>query len=126
MIKIFLLTACLAGIIFLADHFFPSMFIHPAIWVMLAFFLIVALISHYITEIGVRKRKDNIVNYYFSTMLLRLLLSIAFIGFFVYSKAEDIFLFVANFFILYLLYVGFEIYWLLTNLRRNSKNARQT
>ncbi len=108
---------------FLADHLFAWTFIHPTIWIMLAFFFIVSLISHYIIEIGVKKKKGNMMNYYFSTMLVRLLLSIAFIGFFVYSKTEDIFLFVANFFILYLLFVGFEIYWLLTNLRRNSKNA---
>jgi hypothetical protein len=123
MIKLLLLTAFLAGIIFLADHFFSWAYIHPAIWIMLIFFLIVSIISHFITNIGVRKKDANVINYYFSTMLIRLLLSIGFIGFFVYSKAEDIFLFVANFFILYLLYVGFEIYWLLTNLRRNSKNA---
>ena len=123
MIKLLLLTAFLAIIVFLADQLLDWTFIHPAIWVMLVFFLIVSLISHYITQIGVRKKDANVINYYFSTMLIRLLLSIAFIGFYVYTKEEDIFLFVANFFILYLLYVGFEIYWLLTNLRRNSKNA---
>lgn len=120
MLKLLGFTAVVAAGLYIAEKMVPA-YVHPEKWTLLVFFVVLALISHRVTSRGIEKNKDNLVVYYFSTMLLRLVVSIGVLVFYMYTKTPDIFLLVINFFILYLLFVGFEINWLLTNLRRNSK-----
>ncbi|QHT69027.1 hypothetical protein GXP67_21435 [Rhodocytophaga rosea] len=120
MLKLLGFTAVIAAGLYIAEKTIPA-YVHPEKWTLLIFFVALSLISHRITQRGVQKNKDNLVLYYFSTMLLRLVVSIGVLVYYMYTKTPDIFLLVINFFILYLLFVGFEINWLLTNLRRNSE-----
>lgn len=120
MLKILGFTAIVAAGLYVAEKVVPA-YVHPEKWTLLVFFFALSLISHRITERGIQKNKDNLVMYYFSTMLLRLVVSIGVLVYFMYTKTPDIFLLVINFFILYLLFVAFEINWLLSNLRRNSE-----
>jgi small-conductance mechanosensitive channel len=130
MIKILIFTAILAIAIFVAEQFLIPGFIHTAIWVMLGYFFVLSVLGHRIVEKGIRSNQDNIVLYYFTVMLIRLLVSAIFIAGYLYIGTREIgtreiTIFIANFFILYLLYVTFEIKTLLTNLQRNSKQQER-
>ena len=125
MLKIILFTAVLAIVIYLTNQFFIPDLIHTQIWIMLGFFFALAVMGHRITEMAFQRSKDNVAIFYFVVMLIRLLISIIFIGIFLYKGVQDRVLFVMNFFILYLLYVAFEINSLLTNLRRNSRQQER-
>lgn len=125
MIKIIIFTCILALLIFIADQFLIPNLIHSQIWVLLAFFFVLSLIGHRITQIGIQRNKDNAVLYYFSVMLLRLVISGVFIAVYLYTGTTDRIVLIGNFFILYLLYVAFEIKTLLTNLQRNSKQQER-
>ena len=52
----------------------------------------------------------------------RLVLSVAFVGFFVYRGVADRRIFILDFLVLYIFYTAFEIYGLSSNLRRDLKN----
>ncbi|TXK37175.1 hypothetical protein FVR03_15880 [Pontibacter qinzhouensis] len=95
--------------------------VHAYIWYMLAFFVFVTGFAYYITNLGVEQDADNFQVYYFSAMGFRLLLCIAVIFAYVYIIGEQQLQFVLNFFILYFLFTGFEIYSLLANLRPHLK-----
>lgn len=125
MLKIIIFTIILATLIFVANQFLIPSLIHTEVWVMLGFFFVLALIGHRIIEIAFRRNKDNVAIFYFIVMLIRLLISIVFIVIFLYKGVPDRLLFAANFFILYLLYVAFEINSLLTNLRRNLRQQER-
>ncbi len=95
--------------------------VHAYIWYMLAFFVFVTGFAFYITNIGVKQDADNFQVYYFSAMGFRLLLCVAVIFAYVYVVGDRQLQFVLNFFILYFLFTGFEIYSLLANLRPHLK-----
>jgi hypothetical protein len=66
------------------------------------------------------KDRDNIMVPYLLFTFVRLITSLVFILTLVRRNTDGLVAFLGNFFLLYFLYVGFEIHWLLTNLRRNS------
>jgi hypothetical protein len=125
MLKLILFTIILAILLYIADHFFIPSLIHAEIWVILGFFFALAIMGHRITQIAFQRNKDNVAIYYFVVMLIRLLISAVFIAIYLYKGIQDKMVFIGNFFILYLLYVAFEINSLLTNLRRNSRQQER-
>ena len=56
---------------------------------------------------------------YLSAMVARLFISIIFATFFILFDKANVLTFAGNFVVLYLLYLGFEIYGILTNLRHH-------
>jgi hypothetical protein len=70
---------------------------------------------------GAKTDPENFQMYYFGSTVFRVLMCMAVIFIYVYFSAERELQFALNFFLLYFLYTGFEIYHILTNLRRNSK-----
>jgi hypothetical protein len=70
-------------------------------------------------EYGHRNNREKFVQFYLSTVVGRLILSVIFIGAFLYAGLTDSVLFIINFFALYLFYTSFEIYGLYRNLRRD-------
>lgn len=121
MIKLTVFTAILASLLWVSDTFLFPELVHFHKWLILGFFFLLSLVIQRIIERAAIKNPSKIMSYYFGTLLLRLLLSVLFIGYFIFIKVDDVFIFVINFFIFYLLYVGFEINSLLANLRRNSQ-----
>jgi hypothetical protein len=100
--------------------FLKSILIHPYVWLAFTFLLIMALGVHLGIEWVTRKRAQGWVVYYLGIVVSRLLLSVGFLAYFIFSDFEQLYLFIGNYFVLYLFYSGFEIYTLLANLRRNS------
>jgi hypothetical protein len=120
MLRLSVFTAGMAGVLYFLDTYINTTIIHPDIWVMLTFFFVLTLAGHFFVEWGLRRNKEKLMGYYMGFMGIRLLTSIGFLGFFWSKHTNDIFVFIGNFFVLYLLYVAFEIYWLMANLRQNS------
>ncbi len=87
---------------------------------MLAFFLGVSFLFHRLMEFGFKDKRDKFVEFYLSTVVARLILCVIFVGVYLYLEVDQIEVFIANFFALYLFYTIFEIYGLYRNLRRDS------
>jgi hypothetical protein len=115
----------MAILVYVASQFLIPQLVHAEVWVMLGFFFILSILGHRIVAKAIRQKKDNVVVYYFIVMLIRLPISAIFIASYLYMGITGITIFIANFFILYLLYVAFEIKTLLTNLQRNSKQQER-
>jgi len=109
----------------LLSHFTGTALVHPFIWYILAFFVVVTALAYYVSRLGVSYDPDNFQLYYFGSMGFRMILSIAFIFIYVYMYSENELQFVFNFFALYFLYTGFEIYSLLANFAPQLKKRNE-
>ncbi|RAU84546.1 hypothetical protein [Pontibacter arcticus] len=115
------LTIVCAGVILLLLEFTGSLLINEYIWHMLGFFVFVTAFTYYICSLGYKHDKENYQVYHFSSMGFRMVLCIGVVFAYAYFKGENKLQFVFNFFVLYFLYTGFEIYSLLANLRPHLK-----
>ena len=79
--------------------------------------------SLYIIKKLTKKNQDRFLAVYFSAMIGRLFISIIFAAIFILTDRAHVFNFAINFLILYLLFLGFEIYGIMTNLRHNFKKG---
>lgn len=95
--------------------------VHSYVWYMLGFFVFVTSFTHYIGHLGLKHDAGNLHAYFYASMGVRMVFAIIVIFVYRYFHDEKIVQFVINFFALYFIYAGFEIYALLSNLRQNSK-----
>ena len=95
--------------------------IHPYIWYMVWFFVFITGFTYYIINMGSKSDPENFQMYYFGSTVFRVLMCMGVVFLYVYFAREGELQFALNFFLLYFIYTGFEIYHILTNLRRNSK-----
>ena len=121
MAKTLILTGVLIIVFFLAELVGIGYIFHPQKWVILSFFVAYSFILHRILELGFRENRKNFIQIYLFTIVLRLVLSIIFIGIELYVGLKQQELFITNFFVLYLFYTIFEIWNLSRNLRQNSE-----
>lgn len=99
------------------------MYLYHQVWMVLLFFFLLTLASLHIIEKFARKNPDNFLAIYFSAMIGRLFISIIFAAIFILIDRAHVFNFAINFLILYLLFLGFEIYGIMTNLRQNNEKG---
>ncbi len=94
-------------------------------WLIQGFVSIISLIAHFITSKGLKNRSDFHM-YYMGSMTIRMLAALFFLLATVLYLTENQIVFAINFLITYFAYTGFEIYYLLTNLRPDSeKNGKK-
>ncbi len=117
MVRIIALTIAIGIVIYFATQIGLFQYIHPHKWIILSFFFAISYLNHLLMQFGFAKNRENFVQYYLGSVVARLILSLAFIGAFVYLGTPDINIFIINFFVLYLCYTGFEIFGLYRNLR---------
>lgn len=113
-------SAALAGLCLLADTIFPGL-LHPQVWGVFGFMCAVSLAGHLFLQARFRKNPENWVNPYMAVTVFRLVLGAGFVIVSVLSGVGRANAFLLHFFLLYFFYAGFEIYWLVSNLRRNFK-----
>ncbi|MEY2794204.1 MAG: hypothetical protein RJA76_2196 [Bacteroidota bacterium] len=92
--------------------------IHEDILFIWAFFAFLAYLSNLLHGIGMQKEREKLIPFHMATQGVRFLCSLLFVGTFAYLKVENIYLFIINFFVLYLFSTYFEISGLLRKLRR--------
>ncbi|NBB20890.1 hypothetical protein GVN20_16090 [Runella sp. CRIBMP] len=119
MLRTILFTFFLGIVLFTADYFSVGAYIHPEKWTILAFFFVVSLLQHRLMEQGFKENRERFVQFYLTTVVVRLLMCLVFVGVFLYFKVTSPNSFVVTFFAFYLFYTCFEIYGLYRNLRRD-------
>ncbi|WP_229311163.1 hypothetical protein [Larkinella soli] len=86
---------------------------------MLVFFLSVSFLLHRLMEAGFQNNREKFVPFYMASIVARLILGLAFVGFFLFRGVTDRKVFILNFLVLYICYTIFEIYGLSRKLRRD-------
>ncbi len=120
MLRTFLFTITLAIAFFLAERYSVSPWLHPNWKILLLFFLSVSFLTHRLVETGLQDDQERFIPLYMAATVARLILGLAFVGFFLFRHIEQRRAFILDFLVLYICYTGFEIWALTRNLRRDS------
>jgi hypothetical protein len=115
-----IITMVVAGLILLFIFFLPQI-IHESIWSIFGFVAGLAYLLSIVTRWLYLKSPENLLSLKLLGMIIRILSSLGFIGILVVLGLENIILFIANFFIIFLFYMIFDIYIFISNLRPISK-----
>lgn len=109
----------LCGLIFgLQQIEMEKSLVHPQIWSIMIFSLILGIIVVAIAHWALSSfDADMRPNIFIGITVLRMILSMIFLGAVIFIGLEGRVLWVANFFVVYLFYLVFEIYTILSNLR---------
>lgn len=120
MIRVILFTVLLAIAFFVAERYSVSSWIHPDWKVLLLFFLSVSFLTHRLVESGLQDNQERFIPLYMAATVARLILGLAFVGFFLVNHVDQRRTFILDFLALYICYTGFEIWTVTRNLRRDS------
>jgi hypothetical protein len=112
-----LLLLLSGGLYWLIPHL-----LHAAYWVSFVFLASLTLLTHSVLEKRTKASGEGFVIWFLGAMVIRLLLSIALVAVLFWTKIPFFTHFVVNFFVLYILFAGLEIYLLLANLPSNSQS----
>lgn len=119
-LRFLIATILLTGLILLLQQILPAV-IHPKIWEILAFMVILSFLISLLNSFLLKTLPDNFFQIMVLAMILRFIATLVFIGVEVWPGMENIILFIADFFIVFLFYLVFDIYAFLSNLRPISK-----
>lgn len=118
--KYLVLSLLLAGMILLLQFLVPQL-IHSSIWSIFGFITGLSYLLSVVIGWLYRKSPENFFGLKILGMLIRTLSATGFIGILVVMGLENIILFIANFFLIFLFYMIFDIYTFISNLRPISK-----
>lgn len=111
-----LFTLILAGVQLGVGHLNAEL-LYTYQWYLLAFFYVITLLSLFIIENTTKKDAEKLSKGFFTAMMLRLFFSVIIAVIIIYFDRVNSTIFALNFLILYLLYLGFEIYYLINILQ---------
>jgi hypothetical protein len=114
-------TLVIFSLIALLQFYLPGPWFHDKIWHILIFFALFTLITTLVSEKFMGINDYNSVAVILGTAVFRFILSVGFVFFILWRGDKNILWFVVDFFSIYLLYLLFDIYSLITNLRLHSK-----
>lgn len=122
-LKVVILTSVLIIAFFAFENIdFLSPFVHRYIYEMIIYSAVVALVVAYFSHYHMRSpRAAKYITVILGSTTIRMILSIVILLIFLLRGAENRLILVINFLIVYLSYLLFEIYSIITNLRRISK-----
>ena len=115
-----MVSLLLAGILFLLEFLVPQL-VHSTIWIIFGFVAGLSYLLSVVTRWLYLKSPENLLSLKLLGMIIRILSSLGFIGILVVLGLENIILFIANFFIIFLFFMVFDIYIFISNLRPISK-----
>ncbi len=119
-LQFLIFSAAVAGLIGLFCVLLPNI-VHEKIWNIYFFMVIVSFLISLLNGFLLKSFAENFFNIMVLAMILRFIATIVFIGLAVWPGMENIILFIADFFIVFLFYLVFDIYAFLSNLRPISK-----
>ena len=119
-LRLLIATAGLIVFILILQFLLPVI-IHPKIWEIVGFMAILSVLIGIVNSFLLKNFADNFFQIMVLAMILRFIASLAFIGIEVWPQMENIILFIADFFVVFLFYLVFDIYTFLANLRPISK-----
>lgn len=113
-----LYSLILATLAFLIYSLNPTL-VHEEIYYVILFFFMLTLITHHFSVAALDEGHDRFSLVFFGFLTLRLLLSLGIILVALLLNISDRITFIVNFALVYLAFLIFEIYALLTTLRSN-------
>ncbi len=116
----FLFSTVLVIVVLVFQQLLPKT-IHEEIWSIFGFVAGLSYLLGVVTQWLYTKSPEYFIHLKLLGMLIRILSSLGFIGILVALDLENIILFIANFFLLFLFFLIFDIYYFISNLRPNSK-----
>ena len=116
----FLFSTVLVIVVLVFQQLLPKT-IHEEIWSIFGFVAGLSYLLGLVTQWLYTKSPEYFIHLKLLGMLIRILSSLGFIGILVALDLENIILFIANFFLLFLFFLIFDIYYFISNLRPNSK-----
>lgn len=119
-VRLLAATAALVVLIFILQYVVPVI-IHPKIWEIVGFMAVMSFFITLLNSFLLKSFADSFFQIMVLAMILRFVSSLAFIGIEVWPQMENIILFIADFFVVFLFYLVFDIYAFLANLRPISK-----
>lgn len=119
-VRFFMFTGIISLLIFLMQQTLPQV-IHEKIWGILCFVAIMSYLIGFLSKLLLKSSPESLIQIKLLGMVLRIIASLVYITIVVMSGAENILLFISNFFILFLFFLVFDIYAFLANLRPISK-----
>jgi L-asparagine transporter-like permease len=119
-LSFFLFSTVLAVVVVIFQQLLPKT-IHEDIWSVFGFVAGLSYLLSVVTQWLYTKSPEYFIHLKLLGMLIRILSSLGFIGIIVVLDLENIILFIANFFLLFLFFLIFDIYYFISNLRPNSK-----
>jgi small-conductance mechanosensitive channel len=123
--KPFLLLFAITSLILWVLEKYTSI-ITKEIWLIQAFFFCTFLIGHRLYSISRKRPTSQFHIFYFTSMILRFFGAIIFLFFLINRSGNQSFVFIVDFLFLYLIYTGFEIYFLIDNLRTDFKKGDES
>ena len=115
-----IITIVLVGLILLLRSMLPQI-IHESIWIIFGFVAGLSYLLGFFTQWLYLKSPENLLSLKLLGMIIRILSSLGFVGIFAFLGLENIILFIANFFIIFLFYMIFDICIFISKLRPISK-----
>lgn len=119
-LSFFLFSSVFAVVVVLFQQLLPKT-VHQDIWSIFGFVAGLSYLLSVVTQWLYAKSPEYFIHLKLLGMLIRILSSLGFIGILVVLDLENIILFIANFFLLFLSFLIFDIYSFISNLRPNSK-----
>lgn len=98
-------------------------YVYHLVWVLLLFFVLLTMASLFVLQRASNDKSKNFLASYFTIMIGRLFISVIFASLFILLDKSHVFNFAISFLILYLLFLGFEIVGIMTNLRHHFKKG---
>ena len=119
-VRFLLFSLIVVGLILLFQQTLPQI-LSESIWTIFYFMVILSYLVSFLALWLYKKSPENFLQIKLLGMVIRILASLTFIAVIVWGAEENILLFIANFFILFLFYLIFDIYTFISNLRPISK-----
>jgi hypothetical protein len=120
-VQLIILTLAIAGIVLLLQNVTDPHWIHGEIFLVIGFYFVLTWLTGLLALYLLKISKENSVMVLLGMGVLRVAASLAFVFLILWLGAENILWFVVNFFTIYLLYLLFDIYTFITNLRPHSE-----
>ena len=127
-VKAFLLTTLYTSIIAFIQfgvYHLNAGLLYAHQWYLLLYFYLITFLSIVIIEKSTQRDAEKLSKGFFSAMMLRLFVSVIIAIVIIYIDRVNSTIFALNFLILYLLYLGFEIYYLINILQPRLNSERQ-
>ncbi|WP_209332286.1 hypothetical protein [Lunatimonas salinarum] len=121
LIQLGVFTGLLCLMIAALQWLLPGPWMHPQVWTITVFFAILTGLTGIFSIHLLKNDKLNSVSIILGSTVFRLIVSLLFVFVLLWGEDENLLWFVVNFFIIYLLYLLFDIYSLITNLRLHLK-----
>ncbi|MDO8968504.1 MAG: hypothetical protein Q8S14_01140 [Algoriphagus sp.] len=119
-LRFVLFSAAIAVLIVILNFLLPQV-IHEKIWEIYFFMVITSFLIGLLNGFLLKSFAENFFQIMVLAMILRFIASLVFIGLEVWPGMANIILFIADFFMIFLFYLVFDIYTFLANLRPISK-----